>query len=403
MSATELPGPFGPVNPPMRGRYLMHKARNARAMALVDGLLSLVPRRWHEPPADLERILVSNWAHLGDVITSFGVLAALRERYPRARIGMVVGSWGKAAIDKVGLADDIHVVDHWMLNRSALPKAEKWSRYRETRARALCEIRAARYQVAIDLFPQFPPAHPLFYRAGIPVRAGYVSGGLGPLLTHPVPWSSDEARPMADQYRDLLDALTPDRPFAPAVFRPRRDSGTLPALPAELATVGPYVVLHPGAGSPSRLWGHERWHRLVSLLQQEQPSRCLVLTGAGAAETDAADRLAAGFAGIVNMAGRADWETFMGILARADLVVCPDTVTGHAAALFTVPTVSIFTGTNSPGRWGPYNDRARLVMRPVICAPCNTPGCETMACFRGVSPEEVLDAVLAALANRRPA
>lgn len=387
-------GPFATPNPSMRGRYLIRSsARKARVMSVIDAVLNLLPHRTPKIPADPERILVANWAHLGDVITTFGALTALRQRYPKARVGMLVGSWGKPAIAAAGLVDDIHVVDHHKLSRANITRSEMKERHKQTLRVAMREIRAARYQIGIDLFPFFPQAHPLFYQAGIAVRIGYTSGGFGPLLTHPVPWR-DEERPMGDQYRDLLDRMSPDNPFPSSALRPRRDRATLAPLPAKIAHIGRYLVIHPGAGSPARHWGNERWEKLIRDIRREMPRLPIVLTGAGEAEKQAAGDLNALFPDLIDMAGHVDWEGFVSIIANADLVVCPDTATGHVAALFDVPIVSIFTGTNSPVKWAPYGDKVHLLVKPVLCAPCHTVGCDAMECFRGIPPERVTAAVL---------
>ena len=386
-------GPFATPRPSMRGRYLIRHPLKALAVALMDAGLSLIPSGSAVLPEQPERILVANWAHIGDVTTSIGALAALRERFPDARIGMLVGSWGRVAIENIGLLDDIHIIDHWRVNRADLSRTAKRRQFRDMRERALREIRAVGYQVAIDLSPFFPPAHPVFRMAGIPVRIGYTSCGFGPLLTHPMPWR-DEERPMADQYRDLLDRLAPARRFDPDALRPRRPRETLAALPPAVAAAGRYIVVHPGAGAATRHWGIERWRAVIARLQVDAGDHAIVLTGAGSAEIATADALAGLAPNVISMAGRASWEEFVRILADAALVICPDTATGHVAALFDVPVVTLFTGTNSPAKWAPYTDRLRVLVRPVLCAPCNRSGCTAMACFRDIDPAAVADAAL---------
>jgi ADP-heptose:LPS heptosyltransferase len=395
VSLDELPpiGPFATPRPSMRGRYLIRQPLKAWGVAALDAALSLLPVRRTAAPARPARILVANWAHLGDVTTSIGALTALRARYPGARLGMIVGSWGRAAIADTGLVDELHVVDHWMLNRGPGSAAEKRARYRRTRAAAVRAMRALRYQVAIDLYAYFPPAHPLFRAAGVPVRIGFTSGGFGPLLTHPVRWT-DEDRPMADQYRVLLDRIDPARPFPPAAMHPRLPA---PGVVPDVVAGERVIVVHPGAGTPTRLWGTERWAAVIAGLGQRAPGHRIVLTGAGAQDVAITSALAAEAPGAVNMAGRASWAEFLAIVARADLVVCPDTAAAHVAALFEVPTVVVFTGTNKASQWGPDNPHARVLVRPVVCAPCNRYGCAAMACFRGVTPDDVLDAAAALL------
>ncbi len=389
------PGPLGPFaepRPSMQGRYLIRNKRKAQAFAALDALLALVPSGKGKVPAVPERILVANWGHLGDVITTFGALALLRQSYPGARIGMIVGSWGRAAIQATGFVDDLHIVDHWGVNRANISGKAKRARYRETRTEALRNIRATRYQIAIDLYPFFPPAHPLFFRARIPVRVGFSSGGFGPLLTHALRWP-DADRPIADHYQVLLNALDPARPFPPESLRPRRARETLAPLPVGLIGLSNYAVLHPGAGAPFKDWGIDKWRALIADFHRSRPELRLVLTGAGAGEVAIAEALAAEFPDLLVMAGQASFEEFVSIIAQAALVICPDTATGHVAALFDVPTVSVFTGTNSVTQWRPYSDRVQVLVQPVLCAPCNRAGCDVMACIRDVSPATVMAAI----------
>lgn len=385
-------GPFAEPRPNMQGRYLLRSARSARAMTWLDRALSLVPKRVPQLPARFERILVANWGHLGDVVITQGAIRALRERHPGVEIGMIVAQAGRAAIENTGLVDRLHVIDHWWVSRAKMSGKDKRRHFRATRDQALGELRAADYQAAIDLYPFFPPAHPLFYRAGIAIRVGFTSGGFGPLLTHPVPWP-DATLPVAAQYRALLDALHPDTPFAADALRPRRDRATLARLPDVVAGLGPYVVVHPGAGATYKEWGTQHWRDLVASLLDEAPQRRIVVTGAGVGEVAMAAEIAAVSPAIVNMAGLADWERFVSIVAHAELVICPDTATGHVAASLDVPVVSIFTGTNVARQWQPYTARNRLLVHPVLCAPCNQPGCNVMGCIRPIKPAHVLAAM----------
>lgn len=391
------PGPFATPRPDMRGRYLIRSATKARAMALLDGALRLVPVRRPAASAAVERILVANWGHLGDVVTTYGAIALLRRRHPAVRIGMIVGSWGAPAARSSGLIDTIHVIDHWAVNRSGASRSAKLRHYRRSRAAALTDIRAAGYDVAIDFYAFFPPAHPIFHRAGIPVRVGFDSGGLGPLLTHAVRWQRP-GRPIADHYRDLLEAAWPDRPILPDEVRPRLDAGALPPLPAAVSAAGRYIVLHPGAGAPYKDWGADNWRALIGLLRAEP--RSLVLTGAGTGEVAVARALAAHHPAVIDLAGGADWATFAAVLAGAELIVCPDTATSHLGAALDTPVVSIFTGANDPREWGPYSANARVLLQSVWCTPCNLPGCNAMGCIRQTRPADVARAIDALLAGR---
>jgi ADP-heptose:LPS heptosyltransferase len=382
-------GPFAEPRPSMNGRYLLRSKRAARMIATMDAALSLVPVRKRAPDNRVRRILLANWGHLGDVVMTFGVITALRQRYPNVEIGMIVSSWAKAAIKDVNIVDHIHVVDHWWVSRANLTKREKKKRFFKTRDTAICEIRAIGYDIAIDLYPFFPPAHPLFFKARIPVRVGFTSGGFGPLLTHPVSWS-DADLPIAEQFRPLLNAWHPYRHFSAMELRPRRLRDTLVPPPPQLTSANPYIVLHPGAGATYKEWGVDRWHKAIDQIQKAWPAYRIVLTGAGAVEEMVARELHQSFPGLINLVGRVGWEPFVTTIANAKAVVCPDTAAGHVAALFDVPVVSIFTGTNNALQWRPYTDKLNVLIQPVVCAPCNGPGCTSMMCIRGVMPEDMI-------------
>jgi len=388
-------GPFATPRPGMRGPYLVRHPLKAAAIAVRDGLLRpLAPGPTPAPDAP-RRILLANWGHLGDVVTTLGLAAMLRARFPDATLDMVVGSWGAAPARASGLFDTLHLIDHPAINRSDASRRVKRTRYASTLAAALPAIRAAAYDVAIDCYPFHPPAHPLFQRAGIPVRAGFTSGGYGPCLTHPVRWT-DAAQPIASHYRALLVALWPDDDWAMDDLRPRTPADRL-ARPDDLAA--PYIVLHPGAGAAYKDWGSDRWQALAALLRGHPQTRNhrLVVTGAGAGEVAVARRLAEAVPGILDLAGRADWSMFEAVLAHADLVLCPDTVTAHLAARFDTPVLAIFTGANDPYQWGPYSQGGHVMVQDVACAPCNRAGCAAMACIAGTTPDQVLQQVVAIL------
>lgn len=395
--------PHPKVYPAMRGRYLIRNPLSAAVVAAVDTVLRLVPRRrFGDIPVSPNRILVANWAHLGDAVTSLGAIKWLRQTYPKARIGMIVSSWNKIVVQDSADIDDIYVIDHWRLNRSTVTIGQKKQRYAEMRRSAVAAIRDAQYQIGIDFYPFFPQAHPIFYQVEIPVRIGFSSGGLWPLLTHPVPWH-DADRPVSDFNRDLLNCLSPKPLLAFGDLRPRLPIDKYAILPQGLQGGGGYVVLHPGAGAAFKDWGIANWKALVAMLQRHPSTAGLriAITGSGEKEKAVAAEIAASGEDIIDLIGNCNWQQFLSVLAHAHIVVCPDTVTAHAAGLFEVPTVCIFTGVNNSFQWGPANPNAVILVGDVPCRPCNTGGCQQMTCIRSVSVAQVFDAILAHQKDRR--
>ena len=194
---------------------------------------------------------------------------------------------------------------------------------------------------------------------------------------------------MTEYCRDILHVLLPSRPTAPKIPwsypTGRFTNGMHNSIPES------YVAVHPGSGSPFKDWGEGNWQSLVLSLRAAKFN--VVITGSGPQETEFADRLSSLTNGIVSVSGRTTWEDFVCVISSASAVICPDSAAAHVAAFFRVPTVAIFTGTNNPHQWAPQNSNARVLFRDVPCAPCHRPGCRAMACIRGVSVNEVLDAL----------
>jgi hypothetical protein len=108
---------------PMRGRYFVrHPAFNA-LFRIMDSAARLV-LKWVPRPScatdrlQVRKILIANGAHLGDIVLATSVLPALKQRFPGAQLGMLVGSWSRPVIDQHPLLDWIHTVDHWKASRA---------------------------------------------------------------------------------------------------------------------------------------------------------------------------------------------------------------------------------------------------------------------------------------------
>lgn len=359
------------------------------AVALVDFLLALVPRRRNVlVPERPRRVLLANWAHFGDVVLSLPALAALRRTYPDAELGFLGGSWARSVIDATGLGVRYHALDHWRISRR---EGSKWSRFRSylaMRRQVIDELRACGYDLVIDLYQFFPTAAGVFSAAGIPCRIGFTSGGLGPLLTHPVAMD-DQPRHVIDWHRDLLNLLPPLSPLRAGDLKPVYPGTQVVAATIEIPAA-PYVLVHMGAGNPAKEWPIAYWRSIVTTLSA-RGIPC-VLSGTGAREAvridTVLDACGPGMLRVVN----APWPSFVALVEGARAVICSDSVAGHIAACFEKPSVVIFSGTNSPAHWAPLNPAAEIVSHPVGCAPCNRSGCASMACVQEISPETVLAA-----------
>jgi ADP-heptose:LPS heptosyltransferase len=326
-------------------RYLVRSRLAVFVLRCIDALFRQRRAEWKSP----KRILLCNLAHLGDVVRATAALPIVKEAYPEAEIGFLIGSWSKPVLQNHPLVDKIHCVDHWKLNRASTPLWKKILHYLKQRKKVIREIQG--YDLAIDLYPYFPNAIHMLYKAGIPLRVGYTSGGFGPLLTHPQEWKENSLS-------------------RPHLICPSRVQKT-------------HILMHMGTGSSLKEWPEKRWKELAMRLAGEGHE--LVFTGRGEAECARIQRM-----GVGHLVMDAEWDVFVSWIAEAKLLISVDSAAVHVAAAFEVPTVVLFCGINSMSEWRPHNPKAQVLMHPVSCAPCyRKKGCASMACIRQISVDAV--------------
>ena len=388
---------LGPGNP-LTGRYLVKNPGWTIYLRCCDALLSAAIRRTSiNPSRTPQRVLLAVGGHIGDAVISTATLSLLKREHPNLEIGVVAASWAAPIFDGHSDVSRVHVLDHWKFDRSSRPFATKIARHRRTLASALTEIRAARYEAAIDLYAYYPNMAWLMWRAGIPVRVGYRSGGYGPLYSHPVEWTTTKDHTAVQQAR--LAAIV-----FPSIDPRRANRYVLPPVRRDVArqtdemlhglglSGGEFAVMHMGVGSSLREWPRDKWREVARALAAS--GLPLVLTGAGPSEIGNAGELARECA-CTNLAGRLSWTSFVHVISKARVVIAPETVAGHVAAAVGTPCVSLYTGMGNVDHWRPLSSDCSLLMHDVPCAPCyRRRGCDTMDCIRGITANEVISAAM---------
>jgi len=388
------------MSEPLVGKYLVRNRFANSFLRGVDAILSLRLRSYRQNFSLNQfprRILLANSAHLGDVLILSSVFPVLKKAFPETKIGLLIGSWSLPVVQGNPMIDWVHTVDHWKLNRSDASMWQKLKRYWRTRRAALNEIKNVEYDAAVDLYSYFPNFIPLLWTAGIPVRIGYISGGFGPLLTHPLRWRNLNQH-VSGYHADLLQILPIDKKY----FEKMRYS--LPPIDHDSeeeannflkrTSVDPgYIVIHMGTGEKLKEWPVAKWHRLSEKLTAHGYS--LVFTGYGLRESDNAWLAMAGLSNCVNLCNKLSWSAFVAVVKKSRLVICVESLAGHIAAAVATPCVAIWSGMANYYHWRPMSELCQILMHSVLCAPCyRGRGCTTMDCVRNVQPDDVYLVVL---------
>jgi ADP-heptose:LPS heptosyltransferase len=116
-----------------------------------------------------------------------------------------------------------------------------------------------------------------------------------------------------------------------------------------------WIGLQVGAANVYKMWPVERFRSLAERILDAHPDAAVVLTGSRE-EKSLAEKVAAGFSGrVVNACGAFAIHEWPALIQRLALLITNDTGTLHLAVALKVPTLSLFSATDSQ-RIGPYQD-----------------------------------------------
>ena len=316
--------------------YFFKNKKILRGIKLLDACL-LHFKKEQPKKGPVQKILLSNIAHLGDLIMATAVLPVLKQAFPDAQIGFVIGSWNQEVLAKHPLVHRIYFFDHMKLNRLDKGVFKKIWRHFITRYRTLRALRLERYDVAIDLYYYFPNAAVLFWQAHIPLRFGYTSGGLGPLFTTGFD-CQEQNHHISKYYLPLLEALGVNQEALKELRM---------VLPNQKLAPQEYVVIHMGTGHILKEWEEAKWERLIQLFSKQGIQ--LVFTGKGEREKKRIERWMPDSG--INLCDKLSFSELVDCVQQAQLVIAPDTGIVHIAAALNIPTLALFSSQVNPSQY----------------------------------------------------
>jgi ADP-heptose:LPS heptosyltransferase len=336
-------------------------------------------------------ILLIRPDHLGDLVLTTPVLAALRQQAPHARITMMVGPWSSEVVARHPAVDRLITCPFPGFQRTAQHPLAPYTLL----LRTALQLRRGRYDLAINLRPDFWWGAALLYLAQIPCRVGYALQPGLPFLTHALPFPPAEHATVSN-LRLLSAALQAlnmpplDEPYTPAryplQFTPTEQEQQwaaegLAAASIDVAT--PVVVIHPGTGAPVKLWRTEAWANCARYMMTDAtlPTRARVIFTGSERERPMLKE-------IVSAIGKVPWEPLIltdisvgqlaALLWRARLVLGVDSGPLHLAVAQNTPTIHIFGPTDARifGPWGSPEEHI------VIASTQRCPTCPAIPCGR---------------------
>lgn len=304
------------------------------------------------------KVLVVRYSAIGDCVMTAWAVTSLRRRFPEAEIVWAVQERAAPVIDS-----------HRLVNQVVLADRDAWRKRRGSpqvwrdQLRVFLGLRRNRFDLGFDFQGHSKTA--LCLRIAKPTKrwASRATDALAARLNPTLELGAGE-RHEVDVAMDLIRYAVPDVPDPTEVWMP---------------TVAPNpqfdVTIQTGAGHPAKIVPTATWREVADQLVSSGLSVALI----GAPNDPAFEAF-----GVMNLVGKYPLVETLGAVVGSGVHVAGDTGTGHIAAAYGIPTVSVF-GPTEPSVYAPRGPRTQVLRR-------------------GISPEGVsADEIVAAIHQLREA
>ena len=330
----------------------------------------------------MRAILIVRLGAMGDIVHALPVAAALRTRFPDARIDWVVDERHRDLLELVPVVD----------RRIAL-----WTRSDSLRRRVMKLRRTLTresYDIAIDVQG--------LLKSAVVARLSGARRVLGFTAPHLRERAArvfyTETCDPGDTAHVIEKNLTLAASLGADVSRIQFPltvpaSMALDALHHRHSVAGdtPFVVLNPGAAWPNKRWPPDRFGAVAEWLHRAHGLRSVVTWGPDDKTTAAA--VVDGSAGAAALAPRTSIADLIAIVRGAALMVSGDTGPVHLAAAVGTPVVGIY-GPTDAARNGPWSADDVTVSRFTACGCHYQRRCRVARwCLEDISVDDVIAAI----------
>ena len=308
---------------------------------------------------DPRNILVIDFGQLGDVVMSLPALAAIRERFPRARITVAAGKPGAEVIEMSGCADATISVDRVGLRDGFKPLSVLRV------FQVVKDLRSRKFDFVIDLH-SFSETNLMGFLSGAPKRLfsrrpGRSLDFLANFSPPPPIDRNDPKEHLTDRYLAVLIPLgIRDARRIPHIIPRPADDREIDRLlrTAKGDADAPVIGLYPGSGHISRRWPLEKFAELADCLIRNDKVRIVIFTGPE--ERAMLRQVRDMFPPASVILDRLRIPELLAAQARLSVFVSNDTGPMHLAAAVRAPIVALL-GHHAPDTYVPLNEPKRVI------------------------------------------
>lgn len=327
------------------------------------------------------RILVIKISSVGDVILITASLKALRQKFPQARICVLVGEASRKVLQRCPYVDELIVVDFKERDRGV---RRLWQLGRK--------LLQYKFDKIIDL-QNNTRSHILSFLSFPKESFGFKRGRFGFLLTHPVVKINNNLPPVEHQFQILNQlGLTYAKDNLLELWPSAKETENAMRL-LESEWVGSNTTAIGINIAASLRWTTKNWPiefiaRLCDILAAKNIR--VIVTG-----IDKDKELAKKLSTLTKtkpaiLIGKTDLMELAAVIKQCKVFISPDSAPLHIAAAMRVPVIALF-GPTASARHMPPAKTAIIMEKKPPCAPCYSTQCKvkTHICMRDITPEQI--------------
>ena len=334
-----------------------------------------------------ERILIIRTDRIGDLVLSTPVLEAIRSRFPKVHVTMMVSPYAADVLN-----------DNPYLNQVMMDDVQ----YRHKGVKGFFllvrEVRQGKFDVGILLRPTLRLALMLFL-AGVKYRIGtgfrfyqiflnrkvYVHRKVN--LKHEVEYNMDLITPLGIVSTKILPKVYVTSAEEEYV---RKTFDELNITPEDIV-----VVIHPGSGKSSLNLPAKRFAEVADELIEKMGAK-VVFTGLNNEKNTVEFIKSKMRFNPIDLTGKTTIPQLKAVLKKCDVLISNSTGPMHLACALGTPTVAIFCPIFAAGpvRWGPYGEGNQVILPPVpVCFKCRPNKCPHYDCMEKIKTEQIVSKV----------
>ncbi|NNC57952.1 MAG: glycosyltransferase family 9 protein [Woeseiaceae bacterium] len=295
-----------------------------------------------------ESLCVVRLSAIGDTCHALAVIRRLQDNWPDVPVTWIIGKTESALMSDI---EDIEFI--------IFDKSKGYGAYKDVRR----QLKDRHFDRALCMHASL--------RANLLCRdiAADTRLGFDKARARDFQWLFTNQRVPAAEHEHALEAMMS---FATATGAEPRDlrwdiplSASDEQFAAQFAASrNPLVVISPCSSQRSRNyrnWGVERYSATIQHLREKHDCNVVLTGGPSDLEQQYGETLSA-TGQAVNLVGKTRLKELLALIARAQLVICPDSGPAHMATAVGTPVIGLYA-TSNPDRTGPYLSRDLTVNR----------------------------------------